>query len=174
MTRKYELETKLKAVRLRKSGKGSSTIGRLLGVSSSQVLRWVNLYNKGGKKALCKVRKDVDLSTKAECVRMVIEKNYSCEQVFMRYNVGRSTLARWVSKVRETGDYAILQRNKSHKYTTMGRPRKKQLEEMTELERLRYENAYLKAEVDLLKKVKALVEAREQSKRKTGHTSSTN
>ena len=174
MSRYYDLGTKLKAVRLHRSGRGCCTIGRLLGVSASQVQRWLNLYNKGGKKALCSVRKEMDLSAKMECVKMVLEKNLPCEQVFMRYQVGRSTLAKWVRKVRETGDYKALRKDANRKYTTMGRPKKKRLEEMTELERLRYENAYLKAEVDLLKKVKALVEAREQSKRKTGHTSSTN
>jgi hypothetical protein len=38
----------------------------------------------------------------------------------------------------------------------MGRPKKKTLDEMTELERLRYENEYLKAENALLKKSEGL------------------
>jgi transposase len=42
----------------------------------------------------------------------------------------------------------------------MGRPKKK--EPQTELERLRYENEYLRAEVALLKKVRALMEEKEK------------
>ena len=42
----------------------------------------------------------------------------------------------------------------------MGRPKKQAPQ--TELERLRYENEYLRAEVALLKKVRALVEEREK------------
>ena len=48
----------------------------------------------------------------------------------------------------------------------MGRPKKQKPQ--TELERLRYENEYLRAEVALLKKVKALVEEREKRLRETG------
>ena len=48
----------------------------------------------------------------------------------------------------------------------MGRPKKQ--EPQTELERLRYENEYLRAEVALLKKVRALVEEREKRLHETG------
>ena len=51
---------------------------------------------------------------------------------------------------------------------------KKTLDEMTELERLRYENEYLKAENALLKKVKALVEERENRLREIGRKPSKN
>jgi hypothetical protein len=56
----------------------------------------------------------------------------------------------------------------------MGRPRKKKPEEMTELERLRYENECLRAENALLKKVRALVEEREARLRATGQKPSKN
>ena len=56
----------------------------------------------------------------------------------------------------------------------MGRPRKKKPEEMTELERLRYENECLRAENALLKKVKALVEEREARLREIGRKPSKN
>lgn len=56
----------------------------------------------------------------------------------------------------------------------MGRPRKKRPEEMTELERLRYENDCLRVENALLKKVKVLVEEREARLRETGPEPSMN
>ena len=56
----------------------------------------------------------------------------------------------------------------------MGRPKKKKLEEMTELERLRYENERLRAENALLKKVRALVEEREARLREIGRKPSKN
>ena len=56
----------------------------------------------------------------------------------------------------------------------MGRPRKKKIEEMTELERLREENEYLRMENALLKKVKALVEEREARWREIGQKPSKN
>lgn len=171
MSRYFKLETKLKAVRLYRSGKGTSTIGRVLGVTGSQVLRWVNLYNIGGKKALCNRNRMVDAAKKEECVRLVLEKGLSCEQAAIRNQIGRSSLARWVDMARKTGGYEVFKK-KPIRRSTMGRPRKKQLDEMTELERLRYENLCLRAEIDLLKKVEALAEARERSGKKTGRTPS--
>jgi cell division protein FtsB len=46
--------------------------------------------------------------------------------------------------------------------------RLKKKDEMTELEKLQYENLRLRAELDLLKKVKALVEERERRLKETG------
>ncbi len=56
----------------------------------------------------------------------------------------------------------------------MGRPKKKKPEEMTELERLRYENECLRTENALLKKVRALVEEREARLREIGRKPSKN
>ena len=50
----------------------------------------------------------------------------------------------------------------------------KDTEEMTELERLRYENECLRAENALLKKVKALVEARDARLKEIGRKPSKN
>lgn len=173
MSRYYDLKTKMKAIRLYLSGKGSDAIGRQLGVSSSQALRWVNLYNKDGKKSLSNRNRVVDQSRKVEAVRLVLEKGLSCEQVAIEHDLGRSSVARWVKMVRNTNDYGSL-KTRTKQTESMGRPKKKRFEDMTELEQLRYENAYLKAENALLKKVRALVEEREQSEQKTGRKPSKN
>ena len=54
----------------------------------------------------------------------------------------------------------------------MGRPRKKKPEEMTEIERLRYEYERLKAENALLKKMKALIAKKEAQQKGIGQESS--
>lgn len=173
MSRYFDLKTKLKAVRLYRTGKGSSTIGRLVSVSPSQVARWVNQYNKGGRGALCCKNRVVPDTLKKEAVKLVLEKGLSCEQTALECGIGRSSLARWAAMVRQTGDYDVLKRKKKQ-VKAMGRPRKKKFEEMTELEQLRYENEYLKAENALLKKLKALVEEREKSAKKTCQKPSAN
>ena len=106
-----------------------------------------------------------------EAVIRDIEEN--CLPLFeaaVKYDVSVSQIKVWRRKVREKGHSALYEekpRGRPPKYTTMGRPRKKKPEEMTELERLRAENA-------LLKKVRALVEEREARLREIGRKPSKN
>ena len=76
----------------------------------------------------------------------------------------------------EKGGYVALYNCKpsNHSARLMGRPKKKKLEEMTELERALYENERLRAENALLKKVKALIEEREAQLRNIGRKPSKN
>ena len=88
----------------------------------------------------------------------------------MKYNVSASRLIIWLRTKRKYGcdALAITRPRGRPPKNDMGRPRKKKPEEMTELERLRYENECLRAENALLKKVKALVEAREARLKEIG------
>ena len=108
---------------------------------------------------------------KETIVRSFREEHLTLDDVAVKYNVKRDRIVEWNKIVREKG-YSALQdsgaANLRRKLEAMGRPRKKQLSEMTEIERLRYENEYLKAENALLKKVKALVEEREARLREIG------
>lgn len=97
---------------------------------------------------------------KVDIVKQVLEKCLSCEQVALRYGVGISTLELWVRKVKQDGyDSLIADHPRGRPPKEMGRPKKK--EQQTELEILREQNERLKTEIALLKKVRALVEARE-------------
>lgn len=95
----------------------------------------------------------------------------------MKYNTSVSRISVWLKIARERGYDAlsviIKSRGRPPK-DDMGRPRKKRPEEMTELEFLRYENECLRAENALLKKVKALVEAREARLKEIGPKPSKN
>ncbi|MBR6803489.1 MAG: helix-turn-helix domain-containing protein, partial [Paludibacteraceae bacterium] len=48
MPRYHDLKTKIESIRLRKEGRRSTDIGRMLGVSVSQIDRWQNLYEAHG------------------------------------------------------------------------------------------------------------------------------
>ena len=94
----------------------------------------------------------------------------------LKYNVSNTQLYQW-RKIAKTQGYdalAITRPKGRPPKNDMGRPRKKKLQEMTELERLRYENECLRAENALLKKVKALVEEREARLREIGRKPSKN
>jgi len=84
--------------------------------------------------------------------------------------VGRSSLARWVALVRQAGSIDVLERRERKTGIQMGRPRKQ--EPQTELEKLKLENEYLKAEVALLKKMQALLDSKKAQNKGTGRAPS--
>ena len=170
MSHYYTTEIKLKAVQMYRRGKGSTAIGRELGVHQSQVQRWVNLYNASGAEGLSSHNRHVPVEKKKEVVREVLDKCLSCEQTALNHGVGRSSLARWVAMVRQSGDIDVLERRERKTETQMGRPRKQQPQ--TELEKLKLENEYLKAEVALLKKMQALLDSKKAQNKGTGRAPS--
>ena len=113
---------------------------------------------------------------KLQVIRDIEENHLTLVDASLRYNVSASRIYAW-QKIAKTQGYdalAITRPRGRPPKNDMGRPRKKKPEEMTELERLRYENECLRAENALLKKVKALVEAREARLKEIGRKPSKN
>jgi transposase-like protein len=112
----------------------------------------------------------MSIRPKKTVVREVLGKCLSCEQTALKYGVGRSSLARWVALVRQAGSIDVLERRERKTGIQMGRPRKQ--EPQTELEKLKLENEYLKAEVALLKKMQALLDSKKAQNKGSGRTPS--
>lgn len=108
MTKYYDLGTKLKAIKLRKKGKYSTVVSRILGVSVSQINRWQKQYARHGETGLTNRNRVVSYEKKCRLVKKVLVKGLSCEQVALEEGCGRSSVCRWVSKVLETGSYDTL------------------------------------------------------------------
>ncbi len=107
---------------------------------------------------------------RAQVVRDVESKRLSLQEASEKYGVSSCSIRSWVKIARSQG-YAELyfHQRRIGLLRDMGRPKKKTLEQMTELERLKYENEILRIENALLKKVKALVEEREARLYAIGH-----
>jgi cell division protein FtsB len=84
----------------------------------------------------------------------------------MLYDISRTSIITWLREYRSRHGSQEVNEQTDVTLETMARLKKK--EEMTELEKLQYENLRLRAEIDLLKKVKALVEERERLQKEIG------
>ena len=137
---------------------------------------WARYQSEGPSGLQKKQNVKADYAFKVNVVRDIEENHLTLVDASLKYNVSTSRINVWQGIVRTQGYDALASikpRGRPPK-NDMGRPRKKKPEEMTELERLRYENECLRAENALLKKVKALVEEREARLREIGRKPSKN
>ena len=133
-------------------------------------------YQKDGPSGLVKkARRLKDGKTREMILREIDAKCLTLPKAAAMYDVSVNTIIRW-RRIVEKGGYEALYVGLSETYSArpMGRPKKKKLEEMTELEHALYENERLRAENALLKKVKALIEEREAQLRNIGRKPSKN
>ena len=137
---------------------------------------WSRYQSEGPSGLLKKQNVKADYTFKLQVVRDIEENHLTLVDASLKYNVSSTQLLRWkrIAKTQGYDALAITRPRGRPPKNDMGRPRKKKPEEMTELERLRYENECLRAENALLKKVKALVEAREARLKEIGRKPSKN
>ena len=157
--RKHSLSEKLEVVELYRSGSGSSTISKKLGIHRSIVKNWIRIYQTNGVLALGKGNHSLlPLELKQEAVKDVLEKSLSFESVALKYHVSKSAVYSWTQQAKSHGYESLSQIKRGRPPKDMGRPKKKVPE--TELEKLQEELRYLRAENAYLKKLRALVQER--------------
>jgi transposase len=159
--RKHTLEDKLQIVRMHEEGYSYRHLSSFTGISHSQIESWLRRYRKLGLSGLekhsCRRLSD---EVKAEIVSEIRKKSLSLQSTSIVYGVSCSALSGWRKKFLSSGLSVftpVCSSGCSNK--PMGRPKKKPPQ--SELEKLQVENLELKAEIAYLKKVRALVETRE-------------
>lgn len=154
-------------------GKSIKYLRKYLHVSPETVHRIRNLYLSGGELALLEPQHKSQLSpeNKEEIIKDIQINGLSLLGGTRKYGIANTTLRRWMRLYKAEG-IAGLER-KRHR-PVMKKKRQRTEAELDELEILRRRNEYLEAENALLKKVKALVEARDARLRETGQKPSTN
>ena len=173
MHTKHGMKEKLRYIQMLNDGYTVDYIHSKFGINHTQLeVMWIK-YQTEGISALedRPTNKQTPNAIKLEAIFDYTKNNLSLTQVCLKYDIDKSTIQRWKKKYDEEGIDAFITKPE---VLQMGRKRKKSLEEMTELERLRYENECLRAENALLKKVKALVEAREARLKEIGRKPSKN
>ena len=137
---------------------------------------WSRYQSEGPSGLLKKQNIKADYAFKLQVVRDIEENHLTLVEASLKYNVSDSQLYQW-RKIAANQGYdalAITRPRGRPPKNDMGRPKKKKPEEMTELELLQLRVKELEAENALLKKVKALVEAREARLKEIGRKPSKN
>ena len=144
--KKYSVELKMQAVQSYQNGEGSlREICRKYGISDKHVLQdWIMWYNghreykerssAKGEIYMTKGRKTTQ-EERAEIVAFCIEHNYDYGLTVETYNVSYQQVYAWVRKYEEGGVDKLRD----------NRGRTKQVEEMTEVEKLKAEMKILEA-----------------------------
>ena len=160
-----------------KNGISAKSIEQQFGINKQLLAYLWKRYQAEGPSGLVKKRNvRADYAFKVQVVRDIEQNHLTLVEASLKYNVSHDRIRVWrnIAKTQGYDTLAIIRPRGRPPKNDMGRPRKKKPEEMTELERLRYENECLRAENALLKKVKALVEAREARLKEIGRKPSKN
>ena len=159
---KHTIEKRILAVQKCLKGHAPKGVARQLGLVDNDLYVWLERYKQEGIAGLRKHPiKRADFAEKCKIVCEFAEKGVPLHRICAENHVSRSAVESWI-RIYKKGGYEALRTIKPLGTGRKGMGRPKKQEPQTELERLRYENEYLRAEVALLKKVRALVEEREK------------
>lgn len=164
---KYSKELRIEAIKQLLEGKPLETTARELGIGPQELRRWRYRYESGGYDQLLNTRQHYTAQFKLEAIayRRKNELSYGQAAADMRIP-NEGTLYAW-EKIYEEQGAEGLQDTRKGRSPTMPKQEKKPQKPVTREQELEAENAYLKMENAYLKKLKALVEEREKSAKKT-------
>ena len=175
--KKHGYAERLKYMHMLENGYTIAYINRNFGIGHDLLGQlWVRYQSEGPSGLLKKQNIKANYALKVQVLRDIEENHLTLVEASLKYNVSDSQLYKWRKIVYNLGydALAITRPRGRPPKNDMGRPRKKKPEEMTELELLQLRVKELEAENALLKKVKALVEAREARLKEIGRKPSKN
>lgn len=168
--RKYTTELKLQIVEEYQNGSlGLKLLAQKYYVSPGDIQKWADAYREHGLDGLCKKYERYSGQFKVNVIEYMHSTNSSARQTAAHFNISSYTsVCNWERIYIEKGEEALLSYRhggkREMKNNPIGRPPKFEPKEnedlIAELQRLRMENEYLK-------KLNALVQEREKSKKPT-------
>ena len=167
---KYTSEEKLQAALRYLEGKESSReIAKTVGTDHKAILNWAKQYEYNGAEAFIKRYTNYSAKFKLDVLNYMIENGTSLSETAAIFHIATPSTLRLWKKQFETKGYDALQSRKkgrpSMKKDTKKQPKQAPVEGtpealQAEINRLRMENEYIK-------KLNALVQAKEKSPKKT-------
>ena len=162
---KYNLEFKLKVVKEYLEGNiGYLSLAEKYNIKSeSEIRKWVNAYKIQGYEGLEVKRKNnkYTLEFKLNAVNLYLTGEMSFQSLANELKINNpSMIAKWVIDFREEGIEGLKSKKRggpsnmpsTDENKDLKNKRKKTKKELSELEKLREDNYYLKMEVEILKK----------------------
>ena len=157
---KYDEQFKLDAIQRYLTGlHGYREVAQACGIDRSMLRRWVASYQLHGRGGLQAQHKRYTAEFKVEVLRRIERDNLSDRQAVAIYDLrDAGVIGRWRSQYDEGGLGALEPRRRGRPAMPHKHPPELAPKDMTE-KQLREENAYLRAELDYLKKLDALIQA---------------
>lgn len=168
--KQYSYDLKVQAVEdVIIRGMSKSSVTSKYEISDDSVLRrWITWYNNGkqleatssGRVGTIMIKGRVTtLEERIEIVQYIIARNLDYKSAMEKFNVSYQQVYSWVNKYKEAGPEALKD----------GRGRKKELEELSELELLKLENKKLRARNEYLEMESAIEKKLEELQHRYGN-----
>jgi transposase len=156
MYKKHTEEEWARALEMFQEGFGPTIISRTTGIDERELRRRYRQYEMTGvwyTGRKTNIRSNAEL--KKSVIKAVEQQSLSLDEVPVKYGISRGCLRSWLHKFRHGGYEELLATKPRGRLPKMSKPKRRR-KEPSEVERLREEVAYLKAENAYLKKLKAL------------------
>lgn len=166
--RKHEAEFKLQVVEEHLKGHPVNSLSKKYEISRSLIRKWIDHHRSNGTEGLLPKRcLYYPREFKLKVVKAYKGKRLSLRDCCLRFNIPtQSTISSWVRRYEQLGINGLNEQKGRPKIMKKDKPAAKKTEPLTRLEQLEKENLYLRAEIDLLKKLDALTLQKQTQQKK--------
>ena len=167
---KYNYEFKLRCVEeVLKNHRSIDSVSKSNGFSKSSLGKWICFYEKYGNKGLLP-RKNQNYSSKfkLKVLESIDKDSLTLKEACSKFNIpSDSVIVKWQRDYEQSGTSGLINKPRGRpRSMQFKRAKKKSNKPLTREDELLRENESLRAELDLLKKLQALIQAEQSKKRK--------
>lgn len=168
---KYSYELKLRCVKqVLEQHKTVALVSELNGFHHTTLHDWIRFYQKYGKKGLQpRETKKYSLEFKLKVLKAIKQDSLSLSQTCLMFNIpSKSMIMNWKKNFKQSGIVGLHHKPRGKpKSMQFKRAKKKSNKPLTREEELLLENESLRVELDVLKKLQALIQQEQSKKQKS-------